>query len=241
MPCSGTGVVHPFYWAPPWQGAGPTCAESLSVAFLTGHQEVAGPAISGEHPLYCRATLHVQLDYEKRWNASARTYGGWFPGPTVLREPLHRPWTGYHNPDSQCFPCKVRACVCNDFSQHSSQQSEMSHRSFRGHLGSGHLYQFVMVDTLMWMKDQEQQSARRRYAHNLRVSVPDHEKNTFECACVAFQGAGCNSDIMQPYCICKVFLGLAWTHCTSVLFTTSLDISATLASANLVFEVVLVG
>jgi len=71
------------------------------------------------------------------------------------------------------------------------------------------LYRFVMVGTLMWMKDQEQQSARRRYAHNLRVSVPDHEKNTFECACVAFQGAGCNADIMQPYCICKVFLGLA--------------------------------
>ena len=47
------------------------------------------------------------------------------------------------------------------------------------------LYRFVMVGTLMWMKDQEQQSARRRYAHNLRVNVPDHEKNTFECACVA--------------------------------------------------------
>ena len=39
------------------------------------------------------------------------------------------------------------------------------------------LYRFVMVGTLMWMKDQEQQSARRRYAHNRRVNVPDNEKN----------------------------------------------------------------
>ena len=34
------------------------------------------------------------------------------------------------------------------------------------------LYRFVMVGTLMWMKDQEEQSARRRYAHNRRMNVP---------------------------------------------------------------------
>ena len=58
----------------------------------------------------------------------------------------------------------VRACVRNDFSQHSSQQSEMSHRSLRGHLGSGDLYWSVMVGTGQnWLSSsQKRQGDSRR-------------------------------------------------------------------------------
>ena len=47
----------------------------LSIVRCTFHMS---PAISGEHPLHCRATLHVQLDYEQPGvlvNVSARPVG----------------------------------------------------------------------------------------------------------------------------------------------------------------------